>query len=274
MIDQVLMNLAVNARDALPQGGHLVIGTGSCEITASEPKRSTGSRPGAFVWLGVRDTGCGIPAEVLPRIFEPFFTTKEPGKGTGLGLATVFGIARQHHGWVEVESEVGSGTLFRVFLPITTTEQPAGALNPVDPLMGQGRKEVVLLVEDEDLVRDYARTVLETHGYKVLQAATGVQALDVWKWHHARISLLLTDVVMPDDMTGLQLAERLRKDRPALPVLLCSGYSEEIAAGVIQTDRTFSFLHKPYQPKTLARMVREVIDHGIAKSGTSQAPFT
>jgi two-component system, cell cycle sensor histidine kinase and response regulator CckA len=274
MLEQVLMNLAANARDAMPEGGNLVISTGSCEIAPSDKKGSSEARPGVFVWLGVRDTGCGIPAEIMARIFEPFFTTKGPGKGTGLGLATVFGIARQHQGWAEVESEPGSGTLFRVFLPITTAEQPAKAPHSADPFTGQGRKEIVLLVEDETLVRDYARTVLEMNGYKVLQAATGIQALDVWKWHRTRISLLLTDVVMPDDMTGLQLADRLRKDRPDLPVLFCSGYSDESTAETMKGEHAFSFLHKPYQPKTLARMVREMIDHGVAQAGASQAPFS
>jgi PAS domain S-box-containing protein len=273
MIDQVLLNLAVNARDAMPQSGSLLISTGSCEVNEDDPKRNPASHPGAFVWLSVRDTGCGIAPEIMPRIFEPFFTTKEAGKGTGLGLATVFGVARQHNGWVEVESEVGSGTEFRLFLPVSTAEVKDQPPQSEEKLMALGRKEVILLVEDEELVRSYARTVLEMHGYKVLQAATGVQALDVWKWHCSKIALLVTDVVMPDDMTGLQLAERLRADRPDLPVLFCSGYNEEITSQTGRSDLPLSFLHKPYQPKTLARMVREMIDHGVASAGPSQAPF-
>lgn len=272
MIEQVLMNLVVNARDAMPKGGGLVISTGSCAITPDQV-RTPEARPGAYVWLSVRDTGCGIPASILPRIFEPFFTTKEAGKGTGLGLATVFGIAKQLHGWVEVESEPGIGSAFRLLLPACELEKTSGASLAQSPFVAGG-KETILLVEDELSVREYARTVLEMHGYKVLQAASGVEALDAWKWHREKISLLLTDVVMPDDMTGMELAERLKADRPDLPVLFCSGYSEEIAGQVLAPGAgPFSFLHKPYQPKTLARMVREVIDQGSATASASRAPF-
>ncbi|MFZ5496053.1 MAG: response regulator [Verrucomicrobiota bacterium] len=264
MIDQVLMNLAVNARDAMPRGGSLVISTGSCEITAADRPAHPDSRPGAYVWLGVRDTGCGIPPEILPRIFEPFFTTKESGKGTGLGLATVFGIARQHQGWVEVESEVGVGTLFRVFLPIVAVAQPAEA--PPSPAARplRGGRETILLVEDEAMVREYACTALQRQGYKVLQAASGVDALEAWKWHRDRISLLLTDVILPDDMTGPQLAERLRTDRPGLPVLFSSGYGNDAAGQMLGPEAAACFLHKPYQPDVLARMVRAALDqaHG------------
>jgi two-component system cell cycle sensor histidine kinase/response regulator CckA len=273
MIEQVLMNLVVNARDAMPKGGNLVINTGSSEFTAADCTRNPQAQPGAYAWLSVQDTGCGIPADVLPRIFEPFFTTKEEGKGTGLGLATVMSIAKQHNGWVEVESEAGLGTLFRVYVPIAPEQSTDTPASP-ETLRVQGGKEVILLVEDDEPVRAYARTVLQMHGYKVLEAISGVEALDVWKRHRGRISLLLTDLVMPDEMTGLELAEKLRADKPELKVLFSSGYNPEIAEDILKSENGFSFLHKPYQPKTLARMVREILDKGTVTPTTpSQTPF-
>ncbi len=276
MIEQVLMNLVVNGRDAMPHGGSLVISTGSCETTAADQQRNPEARPGPHVWVSVRDTGCGIAPDILPRIFEPFFTTKEAGRGTGLGLSTVLGIARKHQGWVEVESEVGTGTLFRVFLPVAAVAAPAAEVPVADTALVQRGKEVILLVEDETSVREYARTVLEMHGYKVLEAASGVEAVDVWKWHGDRIALLLTDLVMPDEMSGLELAEKLQAQRPDLKVLFSSGYNPDVAGQILAARKGHCFLHKPYQPKTLARMVREVLDHGeITTSGLShsQAPF-
>lgn len=274
MIEQVLMNLVVNARDAMPKGGSLVISTGSCEITAAECARNPRAQLGPHVWLSVQDTGSGIPADVLPRIFEPFFTTKEVGKGTGLGLANVLSIAKQHHGWVEAESEVGVGTLFRVFLPVAQ-EQTAETPAITESLFVSGGKEVILLVEDEEPVRAYARTVLQMHGYKVLEAVSGVDALDVWKRHRDRIALLVTDLVMPDEMTGLELSEKLRAERPGLKVLFSSGYNPDMAEEALKSQEGFSFLHKPYQPKTLARMVREILDKGtVTVSSPSQTPFS
>ena len=273
MIEQVLMNLVVNARDAMPKGGSLVVSTGSCETSASDCLRNPLAQPGAHVWLSVQDTGCGIPPDVLPRIFEPFFTTKAEGKGTGLGLANVLSIAKQHQGWVEAESEVGVGTLFRVFLPVAP-EQSSETQAAVDNLLVQGGKEVILLVEDEEPVRAFARTVLQMHGYKVLEAVSGVEALEVWKRHRDRIALVVTDLVMPDEMSGLELADKLRAERPGLKVLFSSGYNPEMAEDALKSQAGYSFLHKPYQPKTLARMVRELLDKGtVTMTSASQAPF-
>jgi len=274
MLEQVLVNLVVNARDAMPKGGSVVISTGSIDLNATGSPRHPDAAPGAYVCLGVQDTGCGIPRETLPRIFEPFFTTKEAGKGTGLGLATVFGIIKQHHGWVEVESDVGTGTMFRIFLPIIPTEVAnPGAPSAESPPV-PGGKETILLVEDEEAVRAYARTVLEINGYKVLEAGSGVDALEIWKWHHDRIALLLTDLVMPGEMTGLELAEKLQTERPNLRVLFASGYNQEMADKILYAQSAYCFLHKPYRPKTLARSVREVIDHGtLTARSASQAPF-
>jgi two-component system, cell cycle sensor histidine kinase and response regulator CckA len=274
MMEQILMNLVVNARDAMPRGGNIVVGSGSCETTSADCERNREARLGAYVWLSVRDTGCGIPPEILPRIFEPFFTTKGAGLGTGLGLATVFGIVKQHQGWVEVESDVGNGSLFRVFLPITTVTDSTPPRRPTDSPHVTGGQETILLVEDEESVRAFARTVLQMHGYKVLEAGSGVEALETWKWYRARISLLLTDMVMPGDMSGQELAQTLQTDRPELKVLFSSGYNPDMARQVLSPQGSFSFLQKPYQPKTLTRMVREILDRGVAApASSSQAPF-
>jgi two-component system, cell cycle sensor histidine kinase and response regulator CckA len=274
MIDQALVNLAVNARDAMPKGGSVVINTGSTELTAADCRHHPDARPGAYLWFSVRDTGCGIAPEVLPRIFEPFFTTKEAGKGTGLGLATVFGIARQHRGWVEVESEIGAGTMFRIFLPLAANASHNPFASGAETTPVQRGEETILLVEDEEPVRAYAKTVLQMHGYRVLEAVSVADALEVWQWHRNRIALLLTDLVLPDDVSGLELAERLQADRSDLKVLFSSGYNSDGAAARLSARQPLNFLHKPYQPKTLARMVREVIDHGTVITQTpSQAPF-
>jgi PAS domain S-box-containing protein len=276
MVEQVIMNLAVNARDAMPKGGSLVISTGCCEVTAADRERADGARPGSYAWLSVRDTGAGIPPEVLPRIFEPFFTTKSAGAGTGIGLSTVMGIARQHDGWVEVESELNVGTLFRVLLPIAARDEPATAGEPRADFLIRGGKETILVVEDEVSVREYARTVLQMNGYKILQAGSGHEALEAWKLYHGKIALLLTDLVLPDEMSGFELAERLRGHRPDLKVLYTSGYSPTLAGQIVPAERGINFLQKPYQPKTLARMVREILDGGAAtasRTSPSQAPF-
>ena len=273
MLEQVVMNLVVNARAAMPKGGSLVISTGSGEISADDAAANPEARPGPHVWLGVRDTGPGIPADILPRIFEPFFTTKPEGQGTGLGLATAFGIAKQHEGWVEVESEVGIGTFFRVFLPLAPRPDPAAARpGAEEPATVRGGRETILLVEDEESVRAYARTVLQMQGYKILEAGSGAEALETWKWHGARVALLVTDIVLPDEVTGQELAEKFQAERPALKVIFSSGYNAEIATNVLNPRERFAFLQKPYQPKALARLVREVLDQGRPRPA-SQAPF-
>ncbi|MEW6306880.1 MAG: response regulator [Verrucomicrobiota bacterium] len=259
MLEQVLLNLAVNARDAMPRGGKLVITTVRVTVDEAWVREQTTARVGEFVCLGVRDTGCGMPPEVQARIFEPFFTTKPVGKGTGLGLATVQGIVQQHHGWVEVESEVGQGTEFKVYLPANgrkgeITAKPASA----EPL--RGGRETILLAEDEPALRQLARMVLERLGYRVLEATSGVDALSVWEDHGATIDLLLTDMVMPDGMSGADVAEALRARKPALKVIYTSGYSAEAASGEIELQDGVNFLPKPYAPQKLARLVRDVLD--------------
>jgi two-component system, cell cycle sensor histidine kinase and response regulator CckA len=260
MIEQVLMNLAVNARDAMSGGGTLVISTRATTIGETEIRNNPQERPGDFICLTVRDTGCGISAENLNRVFEPFFTTKAAGHGTGLGLAMAFGTVKQHGGWIEVESTVGVGTSFRIFLPAA----PVPILvtpNRLAKVASAGRgSETVLLVEDEGAVREFAVSVLRNLGYRVLQACSGVDALEVWKWHGPRISLLFTDLVMPDGMSGVELATRLRREKPVLKIVLTSGYTNEATTGGLPTPPGTHFIHKPYKPQALAQAVRDALD--------------
>jgi PAS domain S-box-containing protein len=258
MIEQVLMNLAVNARDAMPNGGRLTIGTVVEMISDEQATMDPRRRTGRFVCLSVRDNGTGIAPDHMPRIFEPFFTTKGVGKGTGLGLATVFGIAEQHHGWVEVASEVGVGTVFRVYFPMCS-DGPACA----DQIVAQkvrGGAEKVLLVEDEKGVRDVLQQTLENYGYTVVMADSGVAAQRVWKENGGEFDLVVTDMVMPGGMTGLQLIERLRAQKPGLKALLMSGYSAELGRGVPGRTEGIAFLHKPFPMRTLAETARKCLD--------------
>ncbi len=261
MMEQVLMNLAVNARDAMPNGGTLAIATGHITIVDAAARRQSEARPGRFVCLSVRDTGCGIPPENLRRIFEPFFTTKKAGHGTGLGLATVFGIVHQHLGWIELESAVGTGTCFRVLLPAVPHAAGGPARDPAKTSAVPWRGlETMLLVEDEPAVREYAVAVLSGEGYRVLSASSGIDALEVWKWHGSRISLLVTDLVLPDGLGGVELAAQLRKEKPALKVVFTSGYADETIGEEDCPPAGTHFIRKPYKPKALAQAVRDALD--------------
>ncbi|HUR47596.1 MAG TPA: response regulator [Candidatus Saccharimonadales bacterium] len=258
MMEQVIMNLSVNARDAMPKGGRLVISTSSVEIDNSYVHHHPEARDGKFVCVTVSDTGCGMPRETLERIFEPFFTTKEVGKGTGLGLATVYGIAKQHQGWVEVTSEVNVGSVFKVYLPAST--KPAEPIEKSRLMTSvQGGSETILLVEDEPVLRELARVILRDYDYQVLEASTGVEALKVWEENAGKIDLLLTDMVMPAGMTGRELAEELKSRKPDLKVIYTSGYSSEVMGQDLGL-RDIKFLQKPYPPSQLAQTVRECLD--------------
>lgn len=258
MMEQIVMNLSVNARDAMPQGGSLIIGTNPVLVTRAYVANNPEAREGHFVSLSVSDNGTGIEPDKLNQLFEPFFTTKEVGKGTGLGLATVYGIVKQHKGWIEVESQVGRGTTFRVYLPCA--KKQATAETSTGPAQkSRGGKETILLVEDEEGVLTLARSILQSYGYKVLEAKSGVEALRVWETHDG-IDLLFTDIVMPEGISGIELAKKLRLEKRDLKVIYSSGYSVEVAGQDFGLREGMAFLKKPYQPKDLARIVRETLD--------------
>lgn len=261
MMEQVLMNLAVNARDAMPKGGRILLATQPVTLEAAYVHRNPEGRAGQFVLLSVTDQGCGMDAATLGRIFEPFFTTKEPGKGTGLGLATVYGIVKQHQGWIEVNSTVGAGTTFRIYLPLAkAADYSARQSSDVTPVL-RGT-ETVLVVEDEPSLRRLVRGVLEMHGYQVLEAHSGREALSVWEGHRDRIALLITDMVMPEGISGGELAQRLLAQKGSLKVIYTSGYSIDLAGSDLPLHEGINFLPKPYQPTRLAETVRRCLDAG------------
>jgi len=261
MLEQVLLNLAVNARDAMPRGGQLQVSISVADIQKSCSTQNGDARPGRFVCLTATDTGCGIAPEILDRIFEPFFTTKEVGKGTGLGLATVYGIVKQHGGWIEVESKLGQGSTFRVYFPAVGDKDEQPAEQTAD-LAVRGGTETILVVEDEQLVRDLVCNLLRGYGYRILAAASGAQALEVWRENRSQISLVVTDVVMPGAVNGRELAERLWLDRPDLKVILTSGYSADVAGREWVVGHGLNYLQKPYHPRSLALAVRACLDGG------------
>jgi signal transduction histidine kinase/CheY-like chemotaxis protein/HAMP domain-containing protein len=260
MIEQVIMNLAVNARDAMPKGGTLTITTAAVTVNQSYAQSHPDARPGSFMCLRVSDTGCGMDEYTIGRIFEPFFTTKEVGKGTGLGLATVYGIVKQHGGWVEVASEVGRGTAFSVFFPTVGDPIPAVSLAPVAATEIRGGNETILIVEDEPVLRDMAHIILEDRGYTILEASSGRDALDVWNQHKEKIDLVLTDMVMPEGISGMDLAHRLLEVQPELKVIFASGYTMDDLDPTFVRERQAMFLQKPYTHLSLAQAVRDCLD--------------
>jgi PAS domain S-box-containing protein len=264
MVEQIAMNLAVNARDAMPNGGRLSITTSLETIHRAPTPMDPERRDGEYLCLTFSDTGIGMDTQVLSRIFEPFFTTKAVGKGTGLGLSTVFGIVRQHQGWLEVASKPNQGTTFRIYFP--ASQQAAEKTEPVvDTALRSGR-ETILVAEDEDTLREMVVQVLKIQGYTVLEAASGRHALEVWKEADRPVDLLLTDMVMPGGIMGSELAERLSNQSPHLKVIYTSGYSPGMAGRDASLLEGRNFLPKPYSVGKLAQFVRECLDTPLKRN--------
>ncbi|HSH94354.1 MAG TPA: MASE1 domain-containing protein [Roseimicrobium sp.] len=260
MIEQVLLNLVVNARDAMPTGGRITMRTSVVDVNDEAAQRAVGATPGKRICFKVIDTGTGIPPEVLPRIFEPFFTTKEEGKGTGLGLASVFGIIQQHHGWIEVESKFGHGTTFSIHLP------PSAGANAAANSMGAtggsqpGQVAAVLVVEEDSILRNLTVTQLERGGYTVFEAASGVEALRIWELHLGQVRVLLTDLILTDGVGGRDLAACLRVTRPDLAVIYTSEHSPSSAGKDLLLREGYNFLAKPYAGAHLIETVAARLD--------------
>jgi CheY-like chemotaxis protein len=260
-IEQVLMNFAVNARDAMPSGGRLLIGTKDVDLNDVLLRTQETVTFDKYVMLSVADTGAGMTAEVRERIFEPFFTTKELGRGTGLGLATVYGIVKQHSGNIFVDSDPGQGTTFKVYFPIAGERgQECDKDHDLSGPLPAGT-EVILVVEDDPSVRELVRQVLAPLGYKVLATAGGDDALRTSDSYDGPVDLLLTDVVMPG-MNGKQLAETLRIKRPGIKVLFMSGYAHDVLSTQGMLEPGVAMIHKPFRTVALARQVRQVLDSG------------
>ncbi len=259
MIEQVLMNLSVNARDAMPRGGRLTINTSVVHLRGLHLASAPKGRTGRFVCISIADTGCGMDEATQDHIFEPFFTTKEVGKGTGLGLATVYGIVDQHGGWIDVTSQVGVGTIFRIFLPAVETAGPEAAGQAPAEEMHSGH-ETILLAEDDPSLRRLVRQSLVRCGYSVLEAASGNEALKLWQKNASRIDLLLTDMVMPEGLSGRELARRLQGQDPKLKVVYTTGYSLEAISSDCELIDGLNFLPKPYHPSRLTKTVRACLD--------------
>jgi len=257
-LEQVIMNLTLNARDAMPRGGRITIATSTATISPADCGENAEITPGNYMVISVADTGTGMDEATRNRIFEPFFTTKETNKGTGMGLATVYGIVKQHDGWIDVATAVGQGSEFRVFLPVT--DRTAEVLPfPEAPIVSTGDEATILIVEDDDAVRGLVREVLDHSGYRVFEAEHGEAALEVWKEHAQEIDLLLTDMVMPGSVNGLELSKRLLAEQPDLKVIYTSGYSAELFGSDIRLEEGRNYLPKPYLSAKLTTMLTQAL---------------
>ncbi len=257
-LEQVVMNLIINARDAMPQGGRISLSTTAVSLAPSDLHRHPSARAGAFICLGLSDTGCGMTPEILSHIFEPFYTTKEVGKGTGLGLATVYGIVTQLDGWIEVASQSGLGTHVQIFLP--PSGAPPEPQRDADSNQPRGGLETVLVVEDEPAVREIMVEVLRDYGYRVWEAGDGPEALELWAKCSHEINLLVTDIVMPNGIKGNVLASRLQAEKAGLKVIFSSGYTCDFGTEGNPLPPGCIFLEKPYKPEVLVKAVRDCLD--------------
>jgi signal transduction histidine kinase/ActR/RegA family two-component response regulator len=262
MLQQIIANLAVNARDVMLDGGQLHISADEIKFDQADLAGISDRRAGSFIRLSVADTGPGIAPSVLTRLFEPFFTTKEIGKGTGLGLATAYGMIKQNAGWIEVDSMLGEGTTFRIYFPVAAN-QPAPKPAPAP---APAASETILVVDDEEVLRNLVREILESLHYRVLAAASGQEALQLWETHKDSVNLVLTDMSMPDGMSGNDLALKLLADRPGLPIIFSSGFLPE------QDNPQRLFLAKPYEPDDLARAVRSALAQAAGARISAPAP--
>ncbi len=259
MLEQAILNLVLNARDAMPFGGDLLVDAHTVTLSETEALKSAEATAGEFVRISVTDTGTGMSGELRTRIFEPFFTTKEVGRGTGLGLSTVFGISHQHDGWVEVESEEGVGSVFHLYFPVDHSPAEGTSESPAEPPRISRGDEVILVVEDEVAVRRTIVRQLTRAGHHVLEASDGSEGLRVWQENRDAIDLLVTDMVMPGGVSGRELARHARLDKPDLPVIFCSGYSPELT-GLSQLGEFDRVLLKPFESSELMLCVRELVE--------------
>jgi two-component system, NtrC family, sensor kinase len=270
MIEQVLMNLAVNARDAMPDGGRLTLSTEVRTLDESESSARSDAQPGRYVVLSVADTGAGIREEHLPRVFEPFFTTKETGKGSGLGLATAYGIVRQHDGWIDVDSHPSKGATFQVHLPANGKAAPANSrVAPKTATIPAGKS--ILLVEDEQSLRSLLTATLKRQTYTVHACASGAEALREWGDRLDAIDLLITDIVMPEGVSGWDLAQAFLARNPALPVIYMSGYNKAMTTQDTALDGETRFLQKPFGVQQLTALVRDCLGRNMTRDGTRAA---
>jgi len=261
--EQIVINLAVNARDAMPRGGPLTITADLAVIDAKYKERQPDAIIGTFVRLSVADEGSGMNETVRNKIFEPFFTTKEVGKGTGMGLATVYGIVKQHQGWIEVESHPGVGSVFKVFLPVAEGEAQRMSVSGNDPVWAVDvQPRTIFLVEDEAPLREMASMILKRLGHEVVVAQDGQEALNLWPQHRGKIDLLLTDMVMPGGITGRELANQLLRETPQMHVIYSTGYSVDLSNSDIQLVEGVNCLLKPYDATTLVRAVKKAFANG------------
>jgi two-component system, cell cycle sensor histidine kinase and response regulator CckA len=254
-VEQVVMNLATNSRDAMPNGGKLVIETVNVDLEDAAAGKKVGVPPGSYVMIAVSDTGIGMDTDIRSRLFEPFFTTKEQGKGSGLGLSTVYGIIRQSGGQITVYSQVGCGTIFEIYLPRVTEGTPQPEPATLAPPKGS---ETVLLVDDEEGVRKLVCAILTSNGYSVIEAGNGQSALAAYEKNGHKVDMVLTDVVMPQ-MDGFELVKRLAEKNPGVKILFMSGYRDNPVGGA-DDKPTRPFLHKPFTPDVLLAKVREILD--------------
>ncbi|MGV3531614.1 MAG: response regulator [Chthoniobacteraceae bacterium] len=254
-VEQIILTLAVNARDAMPQGGRLAVSATAVDVNAERASRSRDAREGRFVRLEVKDTGAGIDADLQEKIFEPFFTTKDVGKGSGMGLASVYGLVKQHEGWVEVESAPGEGATFWIYLPIRDTATTRRVVAPSTTTGGTSSGRTVLLVEDDPALRRLVQHALGRCELNVISAADGHEALRVWQESRDQIDLVLTDVVMPGGLSGKDVADRIHADRPEMKVIYASGYSRDLLPMDLECEEGVNFLAKPYVMRTLADTV-------------------